>query len=75
MAGHVDHGRVDVRAEVDLNLAMNSDGQIIELQATGEKATFSREQLDRMLELGSGGIRELLELQQQAIAPLIGSES
>jgi ribonuclease PH len=57
----------DAAAEVDLNLVMNAEGQIIELQGSGEEATFSETQLAEMLALGKAGIRELLKLQQQAI--------
>lgn len=57
----------DAAAEVDLNLVMNAAGQIIELQASGEEATFSEAQLAEMLALGKAGIRELLKLQQEAL--------
>ncbi len=60
----------DAAAEVDLNLVMNAEGQFIELQGTGEEATFSEGQLEAMLALGKSGIRELLALQQDALAPL-----
>jgi len=58
----------DLAASVDFNLVMNSAGEFIELQGTGEKATFSESQLARLLELGKTGIRELLAAQQQALA-------
>ncbi len=58
----------DVAAEVDMNLVMNAEGHFIELQGTGEEATYSRAQLDAMLDLGQLGVRNLLELQQRAIA-------
>jgi ribonuclease PH len=57
----------DAAATVDLNLVMNSDGEFIELQGTGEEATFSEAQLGEMLVLGKSGIRELLEAQQAAL--------
>jgi ribonuclease PH len=57
----------DAAAAVDLNLVMNAEGEFIELQATGEEATFSESQLEQMLALGKAGIRELLGLQQVAI--------
>jgi len=60
----------DVAAEVDLNLVMDSGGEFIELQGTGEEATFSEEQLAEMLELGKAGVRELLAAQQAALAVL-----
>lgn len=58
----------DAAAEVDLNLVMNAAGQFIELQGTGEEATFSETQLADMLALGKDGIRELLVAQQAALA-------
>ena len=58
----------DAAAEVDLNLVMNSAGDFIELQGTGEEATFSETQLADMLVLGKGGVGELLALQRAALA-------
>jgi ribonuclease PH len=58
----------DAAAEVDMNLVMNAEGQIIEVQGSGEEATFSETQLAEMMGLGKAGIRELLKLQQQALA-------
>ena len=57
----------DVAAAVDMNLVMNSAGEFIELQGTGEQATFSEEQLTRLLALGKTGIRELLTAQEKAL--------
>jgi len=58
----------DAAAEVDLNLVMDSAGEFIELQGTGEEATFSEAQLAAMLALGKSGVQELLALQQAALA-------
>jgi ribonuclease PH len=58
----------DAAAAVDLNLVMNGAGEFVELQGTGEEATFSEAQLAEMLALGKAGIRQLLELQQIALA-------
>ena len=58
----------DVAAEVDMNLVMNSKGEFIELQGTGEKDTFNDTELTLMLAHGRKGINELLELQKAAIA-------
>jgi ribonuclease PH len=58
----------DAGASVDLNLVMNRAGQFIELQGSGEEATFSRSQLEAMLALGTTGIVQLLRLQQEALA-------
>ncbi len=58
----------DAAAEVDMNLVMNSAGEFIELQGSGEESTFSEEQLAKLLTLGKAGIRELLTAQQAALA-------
>ena len=58
----------DAAAEVDLNIAMTAAGEFIELQGTGEEATFSQAQLADMLALGKSGIGELLGIQQAALA-------
>ena len=57
----------DVTAAVDLNLVMNARGEFIEIQGTGEEATFTETQLAELLALGKTGIRELLAAQQLAI--------
>jgi ribonuclease PH len=57
----------DVAAAVDLNLVMNSAGEFIEVQGTGEEATFSEKQLSDLLALGKAGIRELLAAQEKAL--------
>lgn len=57
----------DVSAEVDMNVAMTGTGQFIELQGTGEQATFSRQALDDMVDLASRGIDELISIQQQVL--------
>jgi ribonuclease PH len=58
----------DAAAAVDFNLVMNSEGEFIELQGSGEEATFTDAQLGDLMGLGKRGIRELLELQQAALA-------
>lgn len=59
---------LDSRAEVDMNVAMNSSGRFIEVQGTGEAGTFSREEMDSMLDLAADGIRKLMELQKAALS-------
>ncbi len=59
----------DVAAAVDLNLVMNSAGAFIEVQGTGEEATFTEAELADLLALGKAGIRDLLAAQQKALAP------
>jgi ribonuclease PH len=58
----------DAAAAVDFNLVMNSAGEFIELQGSGEEATFSEAQLAALIELGKKGVRELLVAQQAALA-------
>jgi ribonuclease PH len=58
----------DVAASVDMNLVMNSAGEFIELQGSGEEATFTDTQLAELLALGKIGIKELLAAQQLAIS-------
>lgn len=57
----------DVAAQVDLNLVMTDAGAFVELQGSGEEATFSEAQLALMLELGKRGIKDLLEAQKAAL--------
>lgn len=55
----------DSAADVDMNLVMTGRGQFIEVQATGEKASFGDEHLASLIGLGRAGITELLALQKQ----------
>ena len=57
----------DSSAEVDMNVVMRGDGQLVEVQATAERDAFSREQLDRLLDLATGGIEQLAALQREAV--------
>jgi ribonuclease PH len=57
----------DVAATVDMNLVMNSAGEFIELQGSGEEATFTDTELAALLALGKSGIKELLAAQQAAL--------
>ncbi len=57
----------DVAARVDMNIVMTASGEFIELQGTGEEATFSETQLAALLALGKAGVKELLVAQQQAL--------
>ena len=58
---------LDIRADVDMNVAMNHQGEFVELQATGEKGTLSRDQLNTLLDLASTAIRQLFEIQRDAM--------
>jgi ribonuclease PH len=58
----------DVKAEVDMNVVMSSEGRFVEVQGTGEHGTFDRGQLDELLELAIAGIKSLDSAQQKALA-------
>ena len=62
----------DVRAEVDFNVVMTGDGRLIEVQGTAEHAPFSRAQMDELIDMAAAGIRELLAMQQEALAKARG---
>ena len=60
--------RQDVAAAVDMNVVMTGGGRYVEVQATGEEATFTPAELDELLALARGGIAELAELQRRALS-------
>ena len=71
---HKEHGTIldlcyeeDSTAEVDMNIVMTGKGEYVEIQGTGEEATFSEGQLTEMLALGKKGIEELIDYQKQII--------
>jgi ribonuclease PH len=57
----------DSAADVDLNIVATGDGRLIEVQGTAEAEPFSRQQLDRLLDLGLAGCAELTRVQQEAL--------
>jgi ribonuclease PH len=57
----------DKDASVDANIVMAADAGLIEVQGSGEGATYTREQLDALLDVGVDGIRRINILQEQAI--------
>jgi ribonuclease PH len=58
----------DSTAEVDMNVVMTGDGRLVEVQATAERVSFTREQLDRLVDLAAAGIRRIGEEQLKAAA-------
>jgi ribonuclease PH len=58
----------DSSAEADMNVVMTGDGRLVEVQATAEGAPFTREELDELLDLASGGIAKIAEAQESAFA-------
>jgi ribonuclease PH len=61
----------DVRAEVDMNVVMSSEGRFVEVQGTGEHGTFDRAQLDQLVDLAISGIRILDTAQVKALSEQI----
>lgn len=57
----------DSRAEVDMNVIMTAAGEFVEIQGTGEHNTFTRKQLDDMLELAERGCHELIQTQLSSL--------
>jgi len=57
----------DSQAEVDLNLVATESGNIVEIQGTAEKFAFSREELNKILDLAFKGINELSEIQKRVL--------
>jgi ribonuclease PH len=58
----------DVRAESDMNVVITGEGRLVEVQATAEGQTFSRGELDALLDLAEAGVRELTAAQLAAAA-------
>lgn len=57
----------DFAATVDMNVVMTGSGKFIEIQGTGEEATFSEDELGKLLKLAKSGIKDLTEMQQKAL--------
>ncbi|AWD88630.1 MULTISPECIES: ribonuclease PH [Bacillus] len=57
----------DSAAEVDMNIIMTGSGRFVELQGTGEEATFSREDLNGLLSLAEKGIQTLIQKQKEVL--------
>ncbi len=58
----------DSRATVDMNVVMLASGGLVETQATAEKDSYSRPQLNQLLDLAEQGIHQLFQIQQQALS-------
>ena len=57
----------DCNAEADANFVLTGAGDIVEIQATGEKRGFSRGEFDALFDLARGGIAELVLMQRAAV--------
>lgn len=61
----------DQSAEVDMNVVATADGNVVEIQGTGEERSFSRAELDRLIDLALGAIPQLAEIQNQALSQIL----
>ncbi|MBP3949694.1 ribonuclease PH [Bacillus suaedae] len=62
----------DAAAEVDMNVVMTGSRQFVELQGTGEEATYTREQLHSLLDLAEKGIESLISTQKEILGEING---
>jgi ribonuclease PH len=58
----------DSEAETDMNVILTETGKIIEIQGTAEGEPFSFDELDELLTLAKHSIREIIDVQKQALA-------
>ncbi|MBW3548747.1 MAG: ribonuclease PH [Actinobacteria bacterium] len=67
----------DSRAGVDMNVVMTGSGRFVEVQGTAEGTAFSRTELDSLVDLAAGGIRQILEIQAEVLSqpPLLRTPS
>ncbi|MFC6039275.1 ribonuclease PH [Paenisporosarcina macmurdoensis] len=60
----------DSSANVDMNIVQTGSGNFVELQGTGEEATFTRKQLNELLDLGDEGIQQLVMIQREVLGDI-----
>ena len=61
----------DSAAEVDMNVVMTSAGKFVEIQGTAEGAPLGGEEMQRMLELAKAGLKDIFDMQRQAVASAV----
>lgn len=54
-----------------MNVIMTGKGQFVEVQGTGEEATFSRAQLNELLDVAEQGIFQLIDMQKEALGDIV----
>jgi ribonuclease PH len=67
----------DSKAEADLNIVMTDESKIIEIQGTGERRPFSKDEMNALIKLATDGISDIINIQKLALgemAKLIGGE-
>ncbi|NMB63986.1 MAG: ribonuclease PH, partial [Spirochaetes bacterium] len=57
----------DSQCDVDMNLVMDSNNNIIEIQGTGEKRSYSIQELESMLQLAQDGIQKIFKIQNDML--------
>lgn len=60
----------DAAAEVDMNIVMTGAGRFVEVQGTGEEASFTRQEMDSMIDLATRGISSLISSQKEALGDI-----
>lgn len=60
----------DSAAEVDMNVVMTGSGRFVEVQGTGEEASFTRQDMDSMIDLAARGISALISSQKEALGDI-----
>ncbi len=60
----------DSSAKVDMNVVMTDKGDFVEVQGTGEESTFSRKELNQLLDLAENGIIELIDIQKDVLGEI-----
>jgi ribonuclease PH len=61
----------DSTAAVDMNVVMTGDGRMVEVQGTAEGDPFSRDQLNALIDIATGGIRQLFDIQRKVLGDLV----
>lgn len=57
----------DAACDADFNIVMNREGEMVEIQGTGEKKLFGSEEVSEIMEVSRNGISELIEIQEQVL--------
>lgn len=57
----------DFKAEIDMNVVEDDKGELVEIQASAEKKTFSRKEFNTLLRLADKGIKGLIQIQREVL--------
>ncbi len=58
---------LDSNADVDMNVIGTSDGMLVEVQGTGEESTYSRAQMNQLMDMAEKGLTLLYDIQKQTL--------